>query len=78
MTIELDTTLAQAEVLFLSFTQLVADMDRRVAEENVSHAGQVWRRVHTGETTGHRDDRPTSARPLLSEELRSLLPPGRR
>lgn len=32
MTIELDTTLAQAEVLFLSYTQLVADIDRRRAE----------------------------------------------
>ncbi len=34
MTIELHTTLAQAEVLFLSFAQLVADVDRRQAEEN--------------------------------------------
>ena len=32
MTIELDTTLAQAEVLFLSFQQLVCDIDRRRAE----------------------------------------------
>ncbi|KAL5532677.1 GYP7 [Sanghuangporus sanghuang] len=35
MTIELDTTLAQAEVLFLSFTQLVADIDRRRAENDL-------------------------------------------
>lgn len=34
MTIELDSTLAQAEVLFLSFTQLIADIDRRRAEAN--------------------------------------------
>ncbi|EJD02386.1 RabGAP/TBC [Fomitiporia mediterranea MF3/22] len=34
MTIELDTTLAQAEVLFISFTQLVADIDRRKAEND--------------------------------------------
>lgn len=33
MTIELDTTLAQAEVLFLSFSQLLADLDRRRAED---------------------------------------------
>ena len=33
MTIELDTTLAQAEVLYLSFSQLVADIDRRRAED---------------------------------------------
>ena len=36
MTIELDTTLAQAEVLFLSFTQLVADIDRRRAENDLT------------------------------------------
>lgn len=33
MTIELDTTLAQSEVLFLSFSQLLADLDRRRAED---------------------------------------------
>lgn len=33
MTIELDTTLAQAEVLFLSFSQIVEDIDRRAAED---------------------------------------------
>ncbi|KAF8136624.1 rab-GTPase-TBC domain-containing protein [Boletus edulis] len=32
MTIEVDSTLAQAEVLFLSYAQLVADIDRRRAE----------------------------------------------
>lgn len=40
MTIELDSTLAQAEVLFLSFTQLIADVDRRRAEAN-SDAGPL-------------------------------------
>ncbi|KAG8217751.1 hypothetical protein J3R82DRAFT_5912 [Butyriboletus roseoflavus] len=34
MTIELDSTLAQAEVLFLSYSQFVADIDRRRAEES--------------------------------------------
>jgi hypothetical protein len=34
MTIELDTTLAQAEVLFLSFQQLVSDIDHRRAENS--------------------------------------------
>ena len=34
MTIELDSTLAQAEVLFISFTQLIADIDRRRAEND--------------------------------------------
>jgi len=32
MTIELDSSLAQAEILFLSFAQLAADIDRRSAE----------------------------------------------
>ena len=43
MTIELDTTLAQAEVLFLSFSQIVADIDRRKAE-HASNATNVLRR----------------------------------
>jgi hypothetical protein len=34
MIIELDTTLAQAEVLFRSFQQLVADMDCRRIEQH--------------------------------------------
>ena len=34
MTIELDTTLSQAEVLYLSFEQIVADIDRRKAEQS--------------------------------------------
>lgn len=36
MTIELDTTLSQAEVLYLSFEQIVADIDRRKAEQSRS------------------------------------------
>ncbi|KAF5330796.1 hypothetical protein D9619_005538 [Psilocybe cf. subviscida] len=38
MTIELDTTLSQAEVLYLSFSQIVADIDRRKAEQLKSPA----------------------------------------
>jgi TBC1 domain family member 15 len=44
MTIELDTTLAQAEVLFLSFAQIVADIDRRKAEKASSSANVLRRR----------------------------------
>jgi hypothetical protein len=44
MTIELDTTLAQAEVLFLSFSQIVADIDRRKAEHAPNTANVLRRR----------------------------------
>ena len=43
MTIELDTTLAQAEVLFLSFQQLIADIDRRRAENDIPSAEDAQR-----------------------------------
>lgn len=68
MTIELDTTLAQAEVLFLSFQQLVADMDRRRIEQTVNADGLRHRKsgVEAGST-------PQVAYPELSEELRELL-----
>lgn len=55
MTIELDTSLAQAEVLFLSYAQLVADIDRRRAENapfevEVDRSGKasLRRRVSVG------------------------------
>jgi len=67
MTIELDTTLAQAEVLFLSFQQLVADMDRRRVEQQSSAVDGLRRR--RGSTTSV----PQVAYPELTEELRELL-----
>ena len=67
MTIELDTTLAQAEVLFLSFQQLVADMDRRRIEQNAS-ATEGLRHRKAGTTST-----PEVSFPELSEELRELL-----
>ncbi|KAE9406343.1 RabGAP/TBC [Gymnopus androsaceus JB14] len=71
MTIELDSTLAQAEVLFLSFAQLVADIDRRQAEESLSNAQGIR----------HRGTEPSSTSPpkapVLSEYLRDLLKTGR-
>ena len=72
MTIELDSTLAQAEVLFLSFAQLVADIDRRRAEEPAAPSGQVRNRA-TGEVVSEEK----SKHPILSEELRDLLKTGR-
>ncbi|KAF8212330.1 rab-GTPase-TBC domain-containing protein [Mycena galopus ATCC 62051] len=75
MTIELDSTLAQAEVLFLSFAQLVADIDRRRAEENKPSTDGLRRRGSqkdkaTPETT-------TISMPVLSDNLRDLLKAGR-
>jgi hypothetical protein len=67
MTIELDTTLAQAEVLFLSFQQLVSDMDRRRVEQQSSAVDGLRRRRGSTALV------PQVAYPELSEELRDLL-----
>lgn len=67
MTIELDTTLAQAEVLFLSFQQLVADMDRRRVEQQSPAAKGLRHRKGSTALV------PQIAYPELSEELRELL-----
>jgi hypothetical protein len=67
MTIELDTTLAQAEVLFLSFQQLVADMNRRRIEQQSSSTDGLRRRKGSTALV------PQVAYPELSEELRELL-----
>jgi hypothetical protein len=74
MTIELDSTLAQAEVLFLSFAQLVADIDRRRAEEQRPSDGLRRR-------GSQKDNAPaettTLSMPVLSDNLRDLLKAGR-
>ena len=67
MTIELDTTLAQAEVLFLSFQQLVADIDRRRIEQQSLPADGLRHRRGSSALV------PQVAYPELSEELRELL-----
>ncbi|KAG6850542.1 hypothetical protein H0H93_012158 [Arthromyces matolae] len=73
MTIELDTTLAQAEVLFLSFSQLVADIDRRKAAELRGPSTDGIR--HRGGST---ENIPRTLNiPTLSENLRELLHAGR-
>jgi hypothetical protein len=71
MTIELDTTLAQAEVLFLSFAQLIADIDRRRAEATVGEESRLRRRG------GSVPALSGSNMPVLSENLRDLLKAGR-
>jgi len=70
MTIELDTTLAQAEVLFLSFQQLVADMDRRrVEQQTPAKSGLRHRKGSSSAALASQQ----VAYPELSEELRELL-----
>jgi TBC1 domain family member 15 len=76
MTIELDTTLAQAEVLFLSFAQIIADIDRRRAEEAVKSENGIRRRgTLTPESS--RGGKGKMNLPVLSDNLRDLLKVGR-
>lgn len=87
MTIELDTTLAQADVLFLSFAQLVADIDRRRAENDrtiivPSRTTLRNRAGFTGDQGGTSlpqeapTRRSTIALPTISENLREMLQNG--
>ena len=74
MTIELDSTLAQAEVLFLSFAQLVADIDRRQAEEMSSAPANTLRhRKPATSPLPENTNVPSVALPTISENLRDLL-----
>ncbi|THH13431.1 hypothetical protein EW146_g6779 [Bondarzewia mesenterica] len=74
MTIELDTTLAQAEVLFLSFAQLVADMDRRRVEASSGSGSEGLRRRAVSHSAAAA---AKLAIPELSQDLRDLLKAGR-
>ncbi|KAF5358185.1 hypothetical protein D9756_001622 [Leucocoprinus leucothites] len=81
MTIELDTTLAQAEVLFLSFAQLVADIDRRKAEEAAASTrtnGLRNRTAAASSASSAVDQAKHTNLGLLklSDELRELLVSG--
>jgi hypothetical protein len=75
MTIELDSTLAQAEVLFLSFAQLVADMERRQAEQSSGtlDTSGLRRRVAPPDGT----TQVQISMPELSDNLKELLKSGR-
>lgn len=78
MTVELDSTLAQAEVLFLSFFQIVADIDRRRAE--TSDTVQLRRRKKTsgaGTSSSPTDELQTVSLPIVEDNLRELLVPGK-
>lgn len=77
MTIELDSTLAQAEVLFLSYSQLIADIDRREAEDASARSRATLRQRRAGSgggAAGEAQQQPK--RPVVSEELRKLLNAG--
>lgn len=77
MTIELDTTLAQAEVLFLSFSQLVADLDRRRAEQQSGNSHTGLRRRGGASSSSAPTETATVELPELSSNLRDLLITGR-
>ncbi|KAI0079892.1 RabGAP/TBC [Panus rudis PR-1116 ss-1] len=78
MTIELDSTLAQAEVLFLSFQQLVADIDRRRAERGARTSSELRRRgASSNDKSKDESDMDAKVAGLeLSEDLRDLLKAG--
>ncbi|KIO32502.1 hypothetical protein M407DRAFT_241400 [Tulasnella calospora MUT 4182] len=78
MTIDLDSTLAQAEVLFLSFFQIVADIDRRRAETD--DTVQIRRRKKApgaGASSAPTDELQTVSLPIVEDNLRELLVPGK-
>lgn len=79
MTIELDSTLAQAEVLFLSFAQMVADIDRRKAERDAAStpgADGLRRRLAPGSSAARKESDDALRNvdlPEISDYLRNLL-----
>jgi TBC1 domain family member 15 len=75
MTIELHSTLAQAEVLFLSFSQIVADIDRRKVEQDA--AGLPYEIRRRRRSNGASDGRgKVFTLPEISDNLRELLQHG--
>lgn len=75
MTIELDTTLNQAEVLFLSFAQTVADIDRRKAEQINARPDNVLR--NRSSSTSAKLAATNLSALQLSDDLRDLLKTNR-
>lgn len=75
MTIELDSTLAQAEVLYLSFKQIIQDIDRRQAE--LLDPSSLRRRrgvtAEGDETEGDTVVAGLKKLPHISDDLRDLL-----
>ncbi|KAG8933952.1 GTPase activating protein [Tulasnella sp. 419] len=84
MTIELESTLAQAEVLFISFSQIIHDIDRRKGEMQLagSRLTEIRRRRRTGSKSGRgKVEEVEEVRnielPEISDNLRELLISGR-
>jgi hypothetical protein len=77
MTIELDSTLAQAEVLFLSFSQIVADIDKRRIEQQKALTSPEGLRKRAGGKDKDRNNAANLNLPIISETLRELLISGR-
>lgn len=75
MTIELDSTLAQAEVLFLSFSQVVADIDRRKTEQGSSRLNATGNNNlrNRAFTKSMKTVTPNFSAVQISDELRELL-----
>ena len=73
MTIELDSTLAQAEVLFLSFAQLVSDLDQRKAE--AEHQSQELRRRKPPPGEGYDGSPRDEEAPSLTAAIHDSPPP---
>ncbi|KZT26256.1 RabGAP/TBC [Neolentinus lepideus HHB14362 ss-1] len=76
MTIELDSTLAQAEVLFLSFAQLIADMDHRQADLWPANSSNLRHRRRSVSEAGPQDNNAMPTLPKISENVRELLRAG--
>lgn len=75
MTIELDSTLAQAEVLYLSFRQIIQDIDRRQAEL-LDTSGLRRRRGADGTAADNAGETAVAALkrlPHISDDLRAIL-----
>ncbi|WRT70882.1 uncharacterized protein IL334_007881 [Kwoniella shivajii] len=79
-TIDLDTTLAQAEVLFLSFKTLVEDLDKETQVEQKGKEGLRHRKT-LSDTSGvtskkegdDSEENKKKERKVISEDLRELL-----
>ncbi|WWD20868.1 hypothetical protein CI109_105345 [Kwoniella shandongensis] len=73
-TIDLDTTLAQAEVLFLSFRSLVEDLDKESAASEEGKEGLRRRKGSSaGAGEGGDEDGQKKERKVISSDLRDLL-----
>jgi hypothetical protein len=72
-TIDLDTTLAQAEVLFLSFKGLIEDVDHDNAADAAGDQGLRRRRGSSSSHKSTHDDRIKPQPRLVAPALRDLL-----